>query len=309
MRAMTHFRTVRRPDRPGHPARCRSRRARGPPGRGLGELRERAARLRVDERLDLGERAAAGDEPGIVEGSWSSVIPTTSTTRDRCACRARIVRDAPVERVGRWAGWCSTGRGGQRDDARMMGSSSERGAARRRSRGRVIVNTGAGRAFQTGLDMAQLARDPRRCASSRAHEAFELRFTSWHNDVGKPVIAAVNECARARSAFRRRCRHRHRRGRRDLRDPHVSVGQASVFETIALAKKSPMEACCGWRWSDGTSGSREARVRARHLLPGRRPAGQLRAEAQKLGELIARNSPRPSRTPSARCGEVGSGGR
>ena len=25
-------------------------------------------------------------------------------------------------------------------------------------------------------------------------------------------------------------------------DPHVSVGQASVYETIALAKKSPMEA-------------------------------------------------------------------
>src|SRR3954467_9011597 len=58
---------------------------------------------------------------------------------------------------------------------------------------RVIVNTGNGRAFQTGLDVVQLSRDKDalREQSRRTRDA-ELRFTAWHNDVWKPVIAAVN---------------------------------------------------------------------------------------------------------------------
>ena len=58
---------------------------------------------------------------------------------------------------------------------------------------RVIVNTGNGDAFQTGLDVAQLAATRTRCASSRgAPSDAELRLTAWHNEVWKPVIAAVN---------------------------------------------------------------------------------------------------------------------
>ncbi|HEY6417034.1 MAG TPA: enoyl-CoA hydratase/isomerase family protein, partial [Acidimicrobiales bacterium] len=58
---------------------------------------------------------------------------------------------------------------------------------------RVIVNTGNGPAFQTGLDVAQLAADKEalRVQSRRTRDA-ELRFTAWHNGVWKPVIAAVN---------------------------------------------------------------------------------------------------------------------
>jgi enoyl-CoA hydratase/carnithine racemase len=58
---------------------------------------------------------------------------------------------------------------------------------------RVIVNTGNGAAFQTGLDVAQLAKDREalREQSRRTRDA-ELRFTAWHNQVWKPVIAAVN---------------------------------------------------------------------------------------------------------------------
>src|SRR5258707_14235159 len=48
---------------------------------------------------------------------------------------------------------------------------------------RVIVNTGAGTAFQTGLDVAQLSRDPDALREqSRRTKRFELRFTSVHND-------------------------------------------------------------------------------------------------------------------------------
>ena len=58
---------------------------------------------------------------------------------------------------------------------------------------RVIVNTGEGDAFQTGLDLRQLAGD--RAAlkeQSRRTKEAELRLTAWHNQVWKPVIAAVN---------------------------------------------------------------------------------------------------------------------
>ncbi len=58
---------------------------------------------------------------------------------------------------------------------------------------RVIVNTGAGQAFQTGLDVVQLAREPEALREqSRRTKRAELRLTAWHNGVGKPVIAAVN---------------------------------------------------------------------------------------------------------------------
>jgi enoyl-CoA hydratase/carnithine racemase len=49
---------------------------------------------------------------------------------------------------------------------------------------RVIVNTGEGRAFQTGLDMVQLARDPAALREqSRRTARAELRFTAWHSRV------------------------------------------------------------------------------------------------------------------------------
>ena len=58
---------------------------------------------------------------------------------------------------------------------------------------RVIVNTGNGSAFQTGLDVAQLSRDRDALREhSRRTRDFELRFTAWHLGVTKPVIAAVN---------------------------------------------------------------------------------------------------------------------
>src|SRR4051794_38831814 len=58
---------------------------------------------------------------------------------------------------------------------------------------RVIVNTGNGDAFQTGLDVRQLARDKDALREqSRRTRDFDLRLTAWHNGVTKPVIAAVN---------------------------------------------------------------------------------------------------------------------
>ena len=58
---------------------------------------------------------------------------------------------------------------------------------------RVIVNTGNGDAFQTGLDVRRAEREPGRAAGAVApDQRAELRLTAWHNSVWKPVIAAVN---------------------------------------------------------------------------------------------------------------------
>jgi enoyl-CoA hydratase/carnithine racemase len=63
---------------------------------------------------------------------------------------------------------------------------------------RAIVVTGRGRAFQTGLDMAALAREPAplREATRRTRDG-DPRLTGWHLGLSTPVIAAVNGCARA----------------------------------------------------------------------------------------------------------------
>ena len=109
---------------------------------------------------------------------------------------------------------------------------------------RVIVNTGNGPAFQTGLDVVQLARDRSALrASSRQTRDFDLRMTAWHCGVTKPVIAAVNgTCAGGGLHFVADADVVIASDNATFLDPHVSVGQVSAFETIGLLKKAPMEA-------------------------------------------------------------------
>jgi len=159
---------------------------------------------------------------------------------------------------------------------------------------RVIVNTGAGNAFQTGLDVAQLSRDPDALREqSRRTKRFELRFTAWHNDVGKPVIAAVNGvCAGGGLHFVADADIVIATASATFLDPHVSVGQASVYETIALAKKSPMESVLRMAFT----GRHERMPASRAYELGIvsqvvDPPELLRGEAQALGEKIARNEP------------------
>ena len=100
---------------------------------------------------------------------------------------------------------------------------------------------------------------------SRRTKRFELRFTGWHNGVTKPVIAAVNGvCAGGGLHFVADADVVIAAADATFLDPHVSVGQASVYETIALAKKSrDGSRCCAWRSSAGTSA---CRPRARYEL-------------------------------------------
>jgi enoyl-CoA hydratase/carnithine racemase len=155
---------------------------------------------------------------------------------------------------------------------------------------RAIVNTGGGEAFQTGLDVVQLAtdREALREQSRRTRDA-ELRLSAWHNGVSKPVIAAVNGvCAGGGLHFVADADIVLMASSATLVDPHVSIGQVSAYETITLVRKSPMEAVL-----------RMALVGRHERVTARRayelgicsqvvdPPARLRAEAQALGEAIA----------------------
>src|SRR6185436_6634331 len=103
---------------------------------------------------------------------------------------------------------------------------------------RVIVNTGEGRAFQTGLDVAQLSRDrdALREQSRRTRDA-TLKLTAWHNQVWKPVIAAVNgTCAGGGLHFVADADIVIAASDASFVDPHVSIGQVTAYEVIALAR-------------------------------------------------------------------------
>ena len=159
---------------------------------------------------------------------------------------------------------------------------------------RVIVNTGSGRAFQTGLDVVQLARQPDalRKQSGRTRRS-ELRLTGWHNRVWKPIIAAVNgTCAGGGLHFVADADIVLAAGNATFVDPHVSIGQVSALEGVALARRMPFEAVMRMV----LLGRHERITAERALALGMisqvvDPPERLRDEAQALATKIARNSP------------------
>lgn len=159
---------------------------------------------------------------------------------------------------------------------------------------RVIVNTGRGRAFQTGLDVAQLARDPAALREqSRRTKRSELRLTAYHNNVGKPVIAAVNGvCAGGGLHFVADADIVIASSDATFLDPHVTVGQVSASEAITLARRAAFEPVL--RMVLAGRHERLSAERAYRLgMVGEviDPPERLREAAQELGERIARNAP------------------
>src|SRR4051812_24759672 len=112
--------------------------------------------------------------------------------------------------------------------------------------GRGIVKTGNGPSFQTGMDVRALSRDKEalREQSRRTRDA-TLKLTGWHNEVWKPIIAAVNGvCAGGGLHFVADADIVIASSDATFVDPHVSIGQVTSFEAIGLLRKSPMEAIC-----------------------------------------------------------------
>jgi enoyl-CoA hydratase len=159
---------------------------------------------------------------------------------------------------------------------------------------RVIVTTGVGKAFQTGLDVAELARNPDALREqSRRTKRAELRLTSWQNSVWKPVIAAVNGvCAGGGLHFVADADVVMASSDATFVDPHVSVGQVTAYEAIALMRKVPAEAVMRM----ALIGKYERIDAQRALDLGMvsqivDPPEGLRDAAQALGQKMARNSP------------------
>ena len=159
---------------------------------------------------------------------------------------------------------------------------------------RVIVHTGNGRAFQTGVDVSEIASDGVGMERYRESlEKWDLHFTSWHQGVWKPVITAVNGLC-AGGAF-------HWVADADIViaasdaqffDPHVSVGQVVSVEAIGLMRKMPVEAVMRMAFV----GRYERMTAQRAYELGMiseivDPPEKLRDRAQELAEAIAKNSP------------------
>ena len=180
-------------------------------------------------------------------------------------------------------------------DATMLGALQEAWTELDRDPSvRVIVNTGAGPNFQTGLDMMALAQDPDSLREqSRRTKRAQLRLTALHNEVSKPVIAAINgTCAGGGLHFVADADVVIAASDASFLDPHVSVGQVSAYEPIGLLFKMPAEPVI--RMALLGRGERISARRAYTLGMVSQivdPPHQLRAEAQELAERIARHSP------------------
>lgn len=159
---------------------------------------------------------------------------------------------------------------------------------------RVIVHTGEGRAFQTGVDVSEIAGDGVGFERYRQDmENFDVHFTSWHQKVWKPVITAVNGiCAGGGFHWVADADIVICASNSQFFDPHVSVGQVVSIEAIGLMRKMPVEAVM--RMAFVGRHERMSAQRAYELGMVSEivdPPERLRERAQELAESIARNSP------------------
>jgi enoyl-CoA hydratase/carnithine racemase len=159
---------------------------------------------------------------------------------------------------------------------------------------RVIVHTGNGRAFQTGVDVSEIAGDGVGFERYRqSMEDFDVHFTAWHQHVWKPVITAVNGiCAGGGFHWVADADIVIAASDAQFFDPHVSVGQVVAIEAIGLLRKMPAEAVMRMAFV----GKYERMSAERALQLGMLsevvdPPERLRERAQELAETIAKNSP------------------
>ncbi|MGZ8735185.1 MAG: enoyl-CoA hydratase/isomerase family protein, partial [Acidimicrobiia bacterium] len=159
---------------------------------------------------------------------------------------------------------------------------------------RVIVHTGEGRAFQTGVDVTELVSDGQGMQRYRESvEQFDLHFTAWHQQVWKPVITAVNGiCAGGGFHWVADADIVIAASDAQFFDPHVSVGQVVAIEAIGLIRKMPVEAVMRMAFMGKYERMSAERARELGMLSEVvDPPERLRERAQELGETIAKNSP------------------
>jgi len=158
---------------------------------------------------------------------------------------------------------------------------------------RVIVHTGEGRAFQTGVDVTEIATDGVGFERYRqSMEDFDLHFTSWHQGIWKPVITAVNGiCAGGGFHWIADADIVIAANDAQFFDPHTSIGQVVSLEAIGLLKKMPAEAVMRMAFVGRYERMPAQRAYELGMVSQLTEPDELRAVAQDLGEKIAKNSP------------------
>ena len=159
---------------------------------------------------------------------------------------------------------------------------------------RVIVHTGEGRAFQTGVDVAEIASDG--VGMQRYQESvenFDFHFTAWHQEVWKPVITAVNGiCCGGGFHWVADADIVIAASDAQFFDPHVSIGQVVAIEAIGLIRKMPVESVMRMAFMGRYERMGAARAHELGMISEIvEPPEQLRERAQELAETIAKNSP------------------
>ena len=159
---------------------------------------------------------------------------------------------------------------------------------------RVIVHTGNGRAFQTGVDVTEIATDGQ--GMQRYQDSvvnFDLHFTAWHQHVWKPVITAVNGiCCGGGFHWVADADIVIAASDAEFFDPHVSIGQVVSLEAIGLIRKMPAEAVMRMAFTGKYERMNAQRAYELGMISQIvDPPERLRDEAQALAEKIAKNSP------------------
>jgi enoyl-CoA hydratase len=156
----------------------------------------------------------------------------------------------------------------------------------------AIVVTGAGRSFQTGLDVVQLSHEPEALREmSRRTRTADLRLTGWHLKVGKPIITAVNGvCAGGGLHFVADSDVVIASSAASFLDPHVSVGQVSALEGVGMVRRVAFGSVARMAFT----GAHERLSAQRALELGWvselvDPPDRLRERAQELAEQIGSN--------------------
>jgi enoyl-CoA hydratase/carnithine racemase len=163
---------------------------------------------------------------------------------------------------------------------------------------KVIVNAGRGRAFQSGVDVKEVAAAGGmggRNAQARAEGAQERSgpgMTAHNNNVWKPVICAVNGvCAGAGFHFVVDADFVVASTAASFVDPHVSVGQVTALEPIGLLGRIPFGTIMRMVLMGRFERFDAARAYELGLVTQVIEAERFEEECQALAETIARNSP------------------
>jgi enoyl-CoA hydratase/carnithine racemase len=156
---------------------------------------------------------------------------------------------------------------------------------------RVIIVTGAGRGFCSGMDLV-MGSEQAPAPDARTDYAKSVHLSAIHCSVWKPVLTAVNGvCAGGGLHFIADSDITICSDEASFLDPHVSVGQVSALEPIGLLRRVPFETVM--RMALMGKGERLSAADALRwgLVSEVVEPGQLLARAAEIAEAIAANSP------------------